>query len=128
MLHLYNPLGMLYKECDMSKPVIDRKVWLKKFKWGLLCSLPTSLLISISVSADLSLKQHIGYNEYLYYFIVMTLVSLIFLSVPVTIALHENYRYKGWIIGFALCCFLPFGTLLYLVSLVWALALLFKRN
>ena len=41
-------------------------------------------------------------------------------------AKYKEYKHKGWIIGLALCCFVPFGTILYLISLIWSIILLFR--
>jgi hypothetical protein len=106
---------------------IDYKKWLTKWKTALLFSLPTALLISISASADLVVKQIIQPSEYMFYFIGITLIALICISIPGTIALYKHYRHEDWVTILALCCFLPFGTILYLISLIWAIVLLFPK-
>lgn len=107
---------------------INNKELVSSIKFALLFSIPTSLLISLSVSADLVLKKIISQTAYLPYFILILLGSMIVLSIPTSIALYKEYKHKGWIIGLALCCFVPFGTILYLISLIWSVILLFQSK
>ena len=111
-----------------GKKLIDTTKLIKSIKSALLFSILTSLLISISVSADLVTKGIIYQTEYLQYFILITLVSMVVLSIPITLSLYKDYKHNGWIICLSLLCFLPFGTVLYLISLIWSIILLFIKT
>jgi len=116
------------KTKSTGKKLIDTQKLIKSIKSALLFSILTSLLISISVSADLVTKGIIYQTEYLQYFILIILGSMVVLSIPITISLYKDYKHKGWIICLALFCFLPFGTVLYLISLIWSIILLFVKK
>ena len=100
----------------------------KAIKKALLYSFPTALLISMSMSATLMLRGSTSQSGYLSDLVLCIVLSVLILAIPVTISIYKQYKYRGWIIGLALCSFLPFGTVLYLISLIWSIVISFKKE
>lgn len=92
---------------------------------SILFALPTSLFLAISVSGDLLARTGIYWDGYWSVFFIVLAVSAALISIPITLAQHSKTRNKGWIIALSVLCFLPFGVILYFISLVWALAVYF---
>lgn len=92
---------------------------------SILLALPTSLFLAISVSGDLLARNGMYWGGYWNAFFIVLAVSAVLISIPIALALHSKTKNKGWIIALSVLCFLPLGVFLYLISLVWALALYF---
>lgn len=92
---------------------------------SILFALPTSLFLAISVSGDLLARNGMYWDGYWNAFFTVLAVSAVLISIPIALAQHSKTKNKGWIIALSVLCFLPLGVVLYLVSLVWALAVYF---
>lgn len=92
---------------------------------SILFALPTSLFLAISVSGDLLARNGMYWDGYWNAFFTVLAVSAVLISIPIAMAQHSKTKNKGWIIALSVLCFLPLGVVLYLVSLVWALAVYF---
>lgn len=92
---------------------------------SILFALPTSLFLAISVSGDLLARNGMYWDRYWSAFLIVLAVSAALISIPIALAQHSKTRNKGWIIALSVLCFLPFGVILYFISLVWALAVYF---
>ena len=96
---------------------------------SLLYAMPIALLFAIMGAPDVALQlKH--YYKYTYYsindlylicFFVLFGISCVLLSLPIMLSLKSNSKNKGWIIFLATICFLPFGVIFYLASLIWAI-------
>ena len=92
---------------------------------SILFALPTSLFLAISVSGDLLARNGMYWDGYWNAFFTVLAVSAVLISIPIALAQHSKTKNKGWIIALSVLCFLPLGVVLYLISLVWALAVYF---
>ena len=109
---------------------------LKTFFKSLLCSAPIAILIAFMQSYDMALKLK-SYPAYRYESIydldficqlILFGISIIFVSIPVFLALKSNSKHKAWIIILDMLCFIPLGVVLYLVSLIWSVCAIVKHN
>lgn len=89
---------------------------------SLLFALPTSILLSINVGTDLWLKMGLDYDAHLRILGLALALSLCLIALPIWLALSSKNKYKIWIICLDVFCFLPFGTILYLISICWAIS------
>lgn len=93
---------------------------------SVLFSLPTSIFIGLTTSGDAMYKYKEKYGVWpddngTSVFTITTLLAIILLSIPIAIALYKDKENKGWIIALSLLSFLPFGTIMYAASLLWAI-------
>lgn len=90
----------------------------------MLYSLPTSILMAIYINADLLLKYGFEYSGIQQLEVLLILIGLgvCFVGFPIYLALSSEDKNKKWIIWLAVLCFLPFGMILYFVSLIWAIS------
>jgi hypothetical protein len=95
---------------------------------SILYSLPTSILFAIHINANLILKYGTNYANPILALLLLWLLSTCFIGLPIYLALNSKSKHKGWIVGLAVLCFLPFGTLLYFISLIWAIAAKFAST
>lgn len=109
---------------------------LKTFFKSLLCSAPIAIIIAFMQSYDMALKLK-SYPAYRYESIydldficqlILFGISIIFVSIPVFLALKSNSKHKAWIIILDMLCFIPLGVVLYLVSLIWSVCAIVKYN
>mgnify|MGYP003303141655 CR=1 FL=1 len=122
----YGGLFYTYKGTDMKNTIIK----------SLICSAPIALLFAVMNANDIALQLE-DYPRYMYYSIhdlyliclfVLFGISCVFLSIPIAITLKSNSKNKGWIIFLAMMCFVPFGVVFYLTSLIWAIFELSKTT
>ena len=115
----YDGLFYTYKGTDMKNTIIK----------SLIYSAPIALLFAIMNANDMALQLE-DYPRYMYYSIhdlyliclfILFGISCVFLSIPIAITLKSNSKNKGWIIFLAMICFVPFGVIFYLTSLIWAI-------
>ena len=115
----YGGLFYTYKGTDMKNTIIK----------SLIYSAPIALLFAIMNANDMALQLE-DYPRYMYYSIhdlyliclfILFGISCVFLSIPIAITLKSNSKNKGWIIFLAMICFVPFGVIFYLTSLIWAI-------
>ena len=108
--------------CVFWSILADKKMVLTRK--AILYSLPTSILMAIYINADLLLKYGFEYNGIQQLEVLLILIGLgvCFVGLPIYLALSSEDKNKTWIIWLAALCFLPFGMILYFVSLIWAIS------
>ncbi len=107
---------------DESKQrIIERKT--------LLYSLPASILIALDINTKLLLKYGFQYQGIRQIDVLLILIGLCvcLVGLPIYLALYSENKNKSWIICLAALCFLPFGAILYCISLVWAITISFNK-
>ena len=87
----------------------------------ILYSLPTSIFFTISINADLIMKYGVDYANPIIALLLLWCLSTCFIGLPIYLALSSETKYKSYIILLSVLCFLPFGKILYLVALIWAI-------
>ncbi len=89
----------------------------------ILLSIPTALYFAISISPEIVFKTGNYYDNGFYWSTFGTIFfsTLLLLCIPVYLALRGGSKHKTWIILLDLFCFLPFGVVFYIISLIWGL-------
>ncbi len=104
---------------------VKNKISRSIFK-AIMFSLPSSIFIGLTASGGAMAKYKMIYGVWPddsgigIICIVVVFLAVVFLSMPIAIALHKDLKDKGWIIAMSLLSFLPFGIIMYLISLVWS--------
>lgn len=96
------------------------------FVKSLVYSMPVSILIAIMSAYNVAIQLDNYYvfyswnDLYLVSWLCLFILSTLILSIPITLALKSDSKNRAWIITLDMLCFLPFGIIFYLISLVWA--------
>lgn len=96
------------------------------FVKSLVYSMPVSILIAIMSAYNVAIQLDNYYvfyswnDLYLVSWLCLFILSTLILSIPITLALNSDSKNRTWIITLDILCFLPFGVIFYLISLVWA--------
>ena len=114
-------VGFFVSILSDKRMIITRKTMLYSF--------PASMLMAIDINADLLLKYGFKYNgiQQLEVLLILIGLGMCFVGIPIYLALSSEDKYKKWIIWLAALCFLPFGTILYFISLIWAIIVKIKQ-
>lgn len=96
------------------------------FVKSLVYSMPVSILIAIMSANNVAIQLDNYYvfyswnDLYLVSWLCLFILSTLILSIPIALALKSDSKNRAWIITLDMLCFLPFGIIFYLISLVWA--------
>ena len=117
------------KDANTSKPVADNSKQKIIERKTLLYSLPASILMALDINAKLLLKYGFQYQGIQQIEVLLILIGLCvcLVGLPIYLALYSENKNKSWIICLAALCFLPFGAILYCISLVWAITISFNK-
>ncbi len=89
---------------------------------AILLSISTSWLLAAETAGNLAIKAgQLNSDTYMLNFFVAFIIALCVVCIPAWFALKSKSNHKTVIIVLDLLCFLPFGTVLYIVSLIWGI-------
>lgn len=104
---------------EEKKQVLELKQEKNKMsqEWkSILYALPATIFISLDINASVFLNT--GHSASIH----VWLIVLLLIACPIYLGLTSKSKHKNWIVWLAALCFLPFGTIFYIVSFIWALA------
>ena len=98
------------------------------FKKALLYPLPLTLFMALYTSGDLTYKLNLSGVGTLFALVICLLFSMIMIAIPILLALYSDTKYKALIIFLDIMSFLPFGIVLYIISLFLGVIGFMKRD
>ncbi len=98
------------------------------FKKALLYPIPLTLFMALYTSGALTYKLNLSGTGTLFALIICLLFSMIMIAIPILLALYSDTKYKALIIVLDVMSFLPFGIVLYIISVILGVIELVKHG